>query len=422
MFLCTGETYRGIDKDTVLVDSLSTYFGCDSVVLQRVYLSEWRDEDIHLQLEGCAGDTIQGFTESTFSYDTTRNASQCYVTITAISILEPEFLFESIVLCNGETLEGISQSGVYLDTIKSVNLCDSIIHEKEVEILDQISTTISIKNCEGEIYEDYSDTGNYTDVFVTSSGCDSTRILSLEVHPVKTNHVIAHICQGENHGGYSESGIYTDMFVSVSGCDSIRTLESEVLEMPISEIEYEICMGDEIDGYAQSGEYIDRFVSVNGCDSIRILHLEVRPQRIYIDTVYLCPWERYEELGAPNRITSFHTSSYDCDSLRHIDLLSLDREDPSCAFAYEDDPKLISETDMININPNPATEQMILKVKRAKHLPASLSILNTNKELIAKYSISEELTRVDVTSYPSGIFLAVIRSGNNVFVQKMIKL
>ena len=421
VILCPGETYLGIDTTTFLRDTLLNYFGCDSVSIQNIYLVDWVD-DFNISDSACEGDTILDYTQSGIYRDTIRNRSWCQIRILDLSITSTQYISESHTLCFGATLDSITTSGIYRDTIRNVDLCDSLILEREVIFLNDIQTSITIDGCDGEEYEGYAASGIYTDLFTSHLGCDSTRILTLNlVSIIETSEQIS-ICEGTSYEGYSTSGTYTDTFTSIDGCDSIRTLDLEVFDTPTEFIQLEICSGEEAEGYETSGEYTDTFTSVDGCDSTRILKLEVAPASVFIDTMYLCPWEEFEGLAAPDTYLAQFTSAEGCDSIRQTDLILLERRDPGCAHPFDDDPKLISDTEVINVYPNPVTDKFVLEIKRPQQLPAVLTIMDSRKQLVSVHQITDHMTSIDVSAFASGLYIAVLRSGNNFYMEKVVKI
>ena len=282
--------------------------------------------------------------------------------------------------------------------------------------------SITIDGCDGEEYEGYDSSGIYTDLFTSHLGCDSTRTLTLNLSSVIETSEQVSICEGTSYEGYSTSGTYTDTFTSIDGCDSIRTLVLEVFDTPTEIIQLEICSGEEAEGYDTTGEYTDSFTSAAGCDSTRILQLEVAQVSVFIDTLYLCPWEKFEGLSAPDTYLAQFTSAEGCDSIRQTDLILLERRDPGCAHPFDDDPKMISDTEVINVYPNPVTDKFVLEIKRPLQLPAVLTIMDSRKQAIGEYQITEHVTSIDITSYASGLYLAVLRSRGNFYVEKLIKI
>ena len=138
--------------------------------------------------------------------------------------------------------------------------------------------------------------------------------------------------------------------------------------------------------------------------------------------MYLCPWEEFEGLAAPDSHISNFTSETGCDSIRQTDLILLERRDPGCAHPFDDDPKMISDTEVINVYPNPVSNTFVLEIKRPLQLPAVLTIMDSRKQVISEHQITEHVTSIDITPYASGLYLAVLRSRGNFYVEKLIKI
>lgn len=421
IILCPGEFYQGINTNTFLIDSLQNMFGCDSIISQRIYSVEWRDE-IYREFSGCIGDTISGYYESGIYKDTVRRRDYCLITTTDLTITEVEYLNEKHELCYGESIGTISESGIYLDTLRTAEQCDSLIIERDVIILDEITSMIEINACDGDIIEGYVESGTYTDIITSASGCDSTRTIILKLHPYSESNEYVSICNGQNYLGYTESGIYIDTLISSYGCDSIRSIQLEINDTPIEYISAEICSNDEYEGYTNSGIYTDNYTSSDGCDSTRILDLMVRPTSVMNDTVYLCRWETYEDRIAPDIVEYYHTTDYGCDSIIQIELLLVDQSDPICALDYDSDPILMRETDFLNISPNPISDIFTLEIVKDRQIPSSLTLVDSNQRSVTTYNITEHKTSIDISELTQGVYIAVLNSGHNVYVQKIVKM
>ncbi|MCB0571949.1 MAG: gliding motility-associated C-terminal domain-containing protein [Phaeodactylibacter sp.] len=95
------------------------------------------------------------------------------------------------IVCKGDTYpfgaRPLSESGVYYDTLKSVDQCDSIV-QLDLEVLGEISDTVSARIFEGESYRvgprQYSRPGEYTAVLPSQYGCDSLVFLILDTYRI----------------------------------------------------------------------------------------------------------------------------------------------------------------------------------------------------------------------------------------------
>lgn len=419
--LCGDESYNGISSDTLVRTTLQNYYGCDSTIIQRIYSSEWI-ADRELVLTGCVGDTLSGYYETGIYIDTIRTTRNCYVKIINLTITEVEYVSEIHELCHGEQLDTIYESGIYMDTIRNYDLCDSLIIEREIIVLDEIISSVYIEGCEGDIIEGYETSGIYTDVLTARSGCDSTRTLELDLYDISESIEIMEICRGQEYHGYNHSGTYIDTLISLQGCDSIRTLNLEVYELAEEFMALEICSGESYEGYSTSGIFSDTFIALNGCDSTRVVELTVLPPSIELDTIYLCPWESYEGVKAPGMVENLSTNSLGCDSIRQVDLVLVQRSDPTCAFTYDFEPKLMSDTEFLNITPNPIIDVFTMEVIRTNQLPSTLKLLNAQHQLVKVYEITDHTTAIDISELATGLYIVVLESKNNSYVDRIIKL
>ncbi|MCC7298582.1 MAG: gliding motility-associated C-terminal domain-containing protein [Bacteroidia bacterium] len=170
---------------------LTSYLGCDSVVLKR--LSLWPKNSTTLNKTICAGSTYNFFGTD------------------------------------------YSSPGTYTHILKNTNGCDSIITLKllqypksEMEIFDTI--------CSGILYPFYgqflSNSGTYTKTFTSYTGCDSTVKLNLFKRNSFTYNISDTFCLKDTYifNGIilTKPGIYSQKFVAQNGCDSVVKLNLQL--------------------------------------------------------------------------------------------------------------------------------------------------------------------------------------------------
>jgi gliding motility-associated-like protein len=95
-----------------------------------------------------------------------------------ITIRQPVVTSLDKTICAGQSVDGYTQSGTYTDTLRSTAGCDSIRRLKlfvNQPRVDEISRSI----CPGETYEGYATAGRHVDTLTDVSGCRSVRIINL---------------------------------------------------------------------------------------------------------------------------------------------------------------------------------------------------------------------------------------------------
>ena len=90
-------------------------------------------------------------------------------------------------------------------------------------------------------------------------------------------------------------------------------------------------------------------------------------------------------------------------------MLLLERVDPGCAHPFDDNSKLISDTKVINVYPNPVSHEFNLEIERPQQLPAVLTIMDSRKQLISVHQITDHMTSIDVSAFTSGLYIVVLR-------------
>ncbi|MBK7426628.1 MAG: hypothetical protein IPI60_06185 [Saprospiraceae bacterium] len=242
-------------------------------------------------------------------------------------------------ICEGDTLlfngNPVYEPGIYVDTLQTSLGCDSI--ENLTLIVHPIFTNdIIAEICDGESY-DFNGTlltigGLYTDTLQTAFGCDSIENLTLTVHPIFSSDITAEICEGEtyNFNGtlLTIGGIYSDSLQTIFGCDSIENLNLIVHPAFNNDILIEICEGDTYNFNGTilnaEGSYIDTLQTAFGCDSIENLTLMVLPIFVNDLTIDICEGQTYDFNGNIISTAGFYTdtllSNFGCDSILNLTL------------------------------------------------------------------------------------------------------
>ena len=229
----SGATYKFVTG--VYYDTLSSVFGCDSVVVTDLTVLDSIPILIDT-LEICAGDSayIGGsyFDTAGTYYETFTNTQGCD-SVVEISLQIIPITSDTILttICSGDSIliDGFyyNQEGYYVDTLSSAIGCDSVV------IIDLSIDSIfpsfdTLRNLQWRQCMDWGiyayTAGNYFDTLVNISGCDSVVEVNLIVNDVYFFDTLS-ICANDsaNINGYTllRNRPYTDTLASLSGCDSI---------------------------------------------------------------------------------------------------------------------------------------------------------------------------------------------------------
>jgi gliding motility-associated-like protein len=340
--VCEGSSYfvGGADQfePGIYYDTLSTSFGCDSIVLTQL---EMDDKIVQVVNESiCFGDSIllggaYQTTSNVYTDSLIANGGCDSIVFTVLDILAPNTTEQSFTLCYGDSLSvGTSTyttSGIHMDTLVAHNGCDSIV-TTDLFIRDEIITNLEFGVCFGDsiavngaIYTSF---GIYTDTLNASNGCDSLLVIEIENLSDAETVFQDTICQGDMvmFGGlpYSTTGSYTDNFATVGGCDSISTLNLIVLATDTSYTSLTMCQGTSMEyndfTITNPGDYTFLLAAANGCDSVEILTVEtIDVLRDTVD-VNLCEGDTVVIDGLPYTqegwiLETLESVNTDCDSL-----------------------------------------------------------------------------------------------------------
>ncbi|MDY4512444.1 MAG: hypothetical protein SPE10_03200 [Paludibacteraceae bacterium] len=244
--ICAGESYRfnarTLTATGTYIDTLTTLFGCDSIVTLKLHVRDEIRTPLYKKL--CYGDSLlfggKYRTQSCTYTDTLTAISGCDSIVTLNLQIRSEIrsiLYQE--LCHGDSLlfagHFRTQSGTYNDTLTTLFGCDSIV-TLNLHIKPEIKFTLEQMLCHGDSIlfggKYRTQSGIYTDTLTAASGCDSIVVLRLNIRPEIRSTIQRRICEDESyffhHQQLNQSGLYADTLTAVSGCDSIVTLELTV--------------------------------------------------------------------------------------------------------------------------------------------------------------------------------------------------
>ena len=348
--ICSGTLYtennfnvtaytEDVEKDTVIVDSLQTYLGCDSIVTLTLHVLPIPYSNDTIEI--CSGDTINFngeklYQAGDYTYVLAGMGSNGCDSVAHLNlIVNPIFAENRVVnICPGTAYDfygqRISVAGNYEKHFETVNGCDSVVYLQVIvnPVYEGIVKDVTI--CEGEEYafagETLTEAGSYTRTLQTINGCDSTVTLNLSVTPLNNQVFDVAICEGqtytENGFNASETGTYTREVVE-NECTSTWTLNLTVNPVYDTVIEATICEGATYteNGFSADlvGTYYRTLQTVNGCDSLVTLHLQMTDMLETAIEATICSNATYEfdgqDLNEEGVYTANLTGVGGCDSV-----------------------------------------------------------------------------------------------------------
>lgn len=250
---CPGDSLIFNDSvyyaDVDLVDTFSSVYGCDSIVIREVRFSD--PVRTLTQFNICTGDSIligNSYFSSTTSWVDTLQARGGCDSISTVEVIVRD-AFEAtlnVKLCSPETYDwqgqALSESGQYSDTLQTIYGCDSIVH-LNLTVSPSYFTRDTIYMCQGDstLFNGswLTESGVYFSDKSTSNGCDSLNVLVLEFRDYAERWESFEICEGDtlfyNDKIYLFPGVYSDTLYADSGCDTLITLEVLMTEFILSD-------------------------------------------------------------------------------------------------------------------------------------------------------------------------------------------
>ena len=293
------------NQSGVYYDSLTSFFGCDSVFVLNLTVNETQvvvSDPIVL----CDGEseTWHGMTlsEAGIYRDTLLNdITGCRVIHEVMVIVNPTYLFhDTATVCSDElpyVWRGltINEAGVREDYLQTVNtFCDSI-YRLTLIVNPSYHATESASVCDYDLPylwhgQAIMTAGSYFDTLHTVNGCDSTFALTLTINASQFVQSADTICDSElpyswRNQSITAAGTYRDTVTNAFGCQDIFELALTVNSSDVITLHDTICEGGYYSNYgfdtlaAQAGTlYLHQYLNNSlGCDSTVNLVLTVSP-------------------------------------------------------------------------------------------------------------------------------------------------
>jgi hypothetical protein len=354
--LCAGDTFllpsgklvsfAGIHQDT-----LNSVLGCDSILAFDISVRP--TFFIQNAITICVNDsvTLPGgavVNQSGTYTDTLSSSFGCDSVIeTIVQSVTSFFGFVSTQMCQGDTLTLPSGNlvlggGTYHDTLQSVAFCDSVVEFSVIEFPTyNFGVTDSVHLCMGDTL--FLLNGNYltttsffSQTLQTVNGCDSSFNSHALFWPNSNTNQSFTICPGDSvqlpNGSFeTSSGVYHDTLTNHWGCDSVVTTAITVETIAIQQVMAGYCQGQSYTlpsggVVSQAGIYLDTISSALGCDSVLSIQLTEHPSYSITDSSTLCLGESYVlpngvSVNSAGIYVSTFQSTEGCDSIIHTTLL-----------------------------------------------------------------------------------------------------
>ena len=264
------------DEAGIYVDSFQTIFGCDSVIITEVILSN--SDTTYISGTTCdaseAGITIETYTSGNCDSivitelllaptDTTHlMASSCIAADTGVQTIHLQNIFgcDSLVITHTEfqlsdTTNIFNSScvpgdtGVFIQQLTNTNGCDSIVITT-IGLLLSDTTEIFQTSCM------VADTGVFTQLLTNVQGCDSAVITTISFSLSDTTYVTDMVCS------FQDTGTTTTLLINQNGCDSLIIYEAFYAG---SDTTYQLAESCSV---MDTGQIYLNLVNQSGCDSI----------------------------------------------------------------------------------------------------------------------------------------------------------
>ena len=345
VFTYKGNTYR---SDTILIDTLLTPQGCDSIV--RYVVRFHHDYYYHDTLVVSTDQLPIRWHNKELTVSGTHKAEyitihgcdsiyECYLVVypthviikdTAICETEAPYLWRGRAYYN---------SGIYSEPYQTDMRKDSI-YQLRLTVNPVSRETHYYQFCPGgSVHIDghvFTSNGTYIDTIRTQQGCDSIITYVISEAPTYKVSDTLHISDQETRtwrGQYIRlSGTYTDNLSSVAGCDSIYELVVYVHPTYLFQTDTMLCQTEEPftwRGHTYSRStgatiFEDKYQTVWGYDSIYRLNVQFYPKYHHTKNLYLCDGASVMyggvEYTAPTVFEDTLISQSGCDSILRVSI------------------------------------------------------------------------------------------------------
>ena len=331
--------------------TLSSSYGCDSVVELRLIVNRLYDDSISVcannlpYLWRLPSDSTKYMTinESGLYRDTVVNSEGLKTTIgIKVTVLPIAHAPDPIVatICEGDFYKFgdsiLYEQGTYYDTLVASNGCDSVVM-LALQVLPLQYHSEVRRIYEGDSVQFYNtwykESGVYEHRELNANGCTDTYQLILTVLKEFRVDTTAYVCANDlpfvwRGIEYNESGDYSMPIAWTDSSRVVKTLHLTVRETFYSEEHISVCYGNIFvinnTVVTDSTDYLDTIPARNGCDSIIHYIISVYPKYEKWDTVHISDQQKYRfderELSIPGDYERTTLTNNGCDSIIHLHL------------------------------------------------------------------------------------------------------
>ncbi|MBP3253854.1 MAG: choice-of-anchor D domain-containing protein [Bacteroidales bacterium] len=407
----------GTDKETVIIDTLQTVKGCDSIITKKTwwdYVDEKQTVKHEYSQSICSNETYQFGGKMLFDaglYTDTIEISEVKDSIVYLN-LTVNTAYDTTVF---DTIKFNVKGEDYSDTTVTENQtflgCDSVVtvikYYDYDNSVDTVYKNIDADVCQGGTYvfggKTLSQSGTYYDTVNVNKYLDSITVLTFTVNPVYNTLVFDTIVLSEKGEDYSDTVVNNNQ--TYLGCDSVVTLITyydydNTVDTVYGYTSATACSGETYDfngkTLKESGTYYDT-VNVNKyLDSITVLSLTINP--VYNTFVY-------------DTVLIEQTGENYSDTVLLQTLQSVDGCDSSVTkityYQYQDGNALIQvqQDNTLLLYPNPANEKITLQMTPVNH-SVQIQITDNSGKTVKTVELKAfaRLLTIDVSDLKNGVY------------------
>lgn len=334
-----------------------------------------------------------------FGLDSLKDAGAAYFFSSLRCVTE--YVEQDLTICFGDSVvvgdSVYTVSGIYVNTLINADVCDSIV-TTTLTVLEPInySQTLSICYDHSVIVgtNEYSISGTYTDSLISEiTFCDSIVTTYLTVETENLVEQVIVICLGDRvsvgESEYTVPGIYTDVLTSSTLCDStvITTIEIDTyIDVTVSFPEVTTLIANEPSGAKTTFQWITcaPFKIIPGATSQTFNATENGAYAVIIKK-------------------DFCTDTSACMSITHVGIENN------------------SELSGIQIYPNPANDYLMLTHALDLSEKLNVTIYNAIGAIIREEIVFNAQNKLDISTFPAGIYTLVIRHESGITARKFTK-
>lgn len=320
--ICQGDTYfvggAAQTVSGVYTDSLSSVFGCDSVIITTLTVlpvdttvlntttcdpSQAGTTVVTLQqTNGCDSVVMHTITllpsDTTYLFDHSCDVNNVGVFTThftnhwgcdSMVVKSVTYALSDTTYLTGHSCDPAA-TGVFMNHLLSADGCDSLIITT-VDLLQKDTVYLTGTSCNP------AQVGVFTNSFVNQYGCDSTIITTITFVPLDTTYLTASSCDP------AATGVFTNHITTSGGCDSVIVTTVSLLPSSTTNLTGSSCNPAEV------GVFTNHLFNQFGCDSTIITTITFAP----LDTTFLTGTSC--DPAATGVFTNHITTSGGCDSI-----------------------------------------------------------------------------------------------------------